>query len=257
MHMFRSIVFCAALVGLIAGLIIGVVQHFSTTELILRAEVYEKAAEAAEARAPAPVAPAAVAAVPVATHDHGAAGHDHPAAMADHQHDAAAWERREGFERTAFTVLSNVVTAIGYALALVGLLALRGKPVDWRAGLLWGLGGFAAVTLAPGLGLSPSLPGVPDAPLVDRQVWWVATALCTGLGLALVAFGRNAFAVALALCLIAAPHVIGAPRLDSVDTLVPAALSHQFTVAVTLTSLMFWALLGTLSGLFYRRFAAA
>ena len=251
MQAFRGIVFCAALVGLIAGLAVGVVQHFSTTQLILRAEVFERAAEA-------PAATPTVAGHDhgAAGHDHGAAGHSHDAGAADHQHDAAGWEPREGFERTALTFLANVVTAIGYALALVGLLALRGKPVDWRAGLLWGLGGFAAVTLAPGLGLSPSLPGVPDAPLVDRQVWWVGTALCTALGLALIAFGRKPFAVALALCLIAAPHVVGAPRLDSVETNVPAALSHQFSVAVMLTSLLFWALLGMLSGLFYRRFAA-
>lgn len=246
MQAFRAVVFCAALVGLIAGLAVGVVQHFSTTQLILRAELFEKAAEAA--------APAAM--PTVAAHDQGAAGHSHGEGGADHQHDAAAWEPREGLERTAFTFLANVVTAIGYALALVGLLALRGKPVDWRAGLLWGLGGFAAVTLAPGLGLSPSLPGVPDAPLLDRQIWWVGTAFCTALGLALIAFGRKPFAVALALCLIAAPHVIGAPRLDSVETHVPAALSHQFSVAVMLTSLLFWALLGMLSGAFYRRFAA-
>jgi predicted cobalt transporter CbtA len=50
------------------------------------------------------------------------------------------------------------------------------------------------------------------------------------------------------------PHVIGAPRLAEQHSNVPAALSHQFVVAVTLTNLVSWALLGWLSAVFYRRF---
>lgn len=248
MRVFRGIVFCAAIVGLIVGLAIGFVQHFSTTELIARAEVYEQAAEALKDAATPAAAPPVV-----AKHDHAAAGHNHVAA--DDQHDVAAWEPREGFERMAFTFLANVVTAIGYALALAGLFALRGKPVDWREGLLWGLAGFIVVTVAPGLGLTPSLPGVPAAPLFDRQLWWTGTALATAAGLALLAFGRTPFLAALALALLIAPHVIGAPQLASVETNVPAALSHQFTVAVIMTSMLFWAMLGSLSGALYRRFA--
>ena len=247
MAVFRAIVFCAALAGLITGITVSAVQHVATTPLILRAEVYEQAAEASPL-----------------THAHDGASHQHASAaeatahdqQQEHHHNAEAWAPREGFERAAFTVLANIVTAIGYALALTGLIALRGKPIDWRQGLLWGLAGFAAVMIAPSLGLPPELPGVPAAPLFDRQVWWIGTALCTALGLALTAFGRRPFAIALALCLIAAPHVIGAPQLDDVTTNVPAALSHQFTVAVTLVSLLFWALLGALSGALYPRLAA-
>ena len=49
MPMFRTIVFAAALAGLLAGLLLTVVQHFGTVPLILQAEVYEPAAEAAAA----------------------------------------------------------------------------------------------------------------------------------------------------------------------------------------------------------------
>jgi len=42
-----------------------------------------------------------------------------------------------------------------------------------------------------------------------------------------------------------AAHLIGAPHLEEVVTNVLEPLSHQFIVAVTLTSLMSWALLGS------------
>ena len=247
MAAFRGIVFCAALVGLIAGLAVSLIQHFATTPLILRAEIYEKAAEAQT----------------VVTHTHGGVPHQHAnageaeahAQAEGHMHNADAWTPREGIERTAFTILANIVTAIGYALALAGLFALRGGSVDWRKGLLWGLAGFAAVMAAPSLGLAPELPGAAAAPLLDRQVWWVGTALATSAGIALIVFGRNPLAAVLGLCLIAAPHIIGAPQPTESASLAPAALAHQFTVAATLTSLLFWALLGALSGALYPRFS--
>ena len=44
---------------------------------------------------------------------------------------------------------------------------------------MWGLAGFAVFTIAPGLGLPPELPGVPAAPLLSRQIWWVTAVLAT------------------------------------------------------------------------------
>lgn len=252
MAIFRNIVFCAALVGLIVGLALSVAQHFATTPLILRAEVYEKSAEA-QAVGGSNLTNTNV------THTHDGPAHPHASASeaAAHIHNAQAWEPRDGVERTAFTVVSNIVIAIGYALALTGCFSLLGGAIDWRRGLYWGLGGFLAVMVAPSLGLPPELPGVPAAALAERQLWFVGTAVATALGLALIAFGRRPPAVALALCLIIAPHIIGAPQLADVETNVPTALSHQFTVAVTVTSLLFWALLGSLSGAFHRRFITA
>jgi predicted cobalt transporter CbtA len=54
----------------------------------------------------------------------------------------------------------------------------------------------------------------------------------------------------------ALPHVIGAPQLAETHSDVPEALSRQFIVAVTLTSLLFWVLLGSLTSIAYRRFSA-
>jgi cobalt transporter subunit CbtA len=243
MSLFRAIVFTSVLVGLIVGSAVSAVQFFGTSLLIQKAEAYEKAAEVAGA---------------AHNHDSAAAtpGHDHHA-MAANVHDGDAWEPADGLERHAFTVAANILTAIGYGLVLTGLIALRGKPVSWREGLLWGLAGFACVMLAPMLGLPPELPGTPAAPLVDRQVWWIATAVSTAAALGLIAFQRKPWAIVLAIVLLAAPHLIGAPVTpEAQHALAPEELQHQFVIAAVLSSLFFWLLLGSLSGSILRKFAA-
>jgi cobalt transporter subunit CbtA len=234
MSVFRAIVFTAVVAGAVVGVVVTLAQYFGTVPLILKGEVYEQAAETAAKSAPG-------------------AAHEHDGDA----HDAAGWQPQEGFERNAFTAAANVLTAIGFALLMAGIFALRGRTVTWYEGLLWGLSGFIVFTVAPGLGLPPELPGVPAAPLETRQLWWVATAAATAAGLALLFLRKSPWAAVLGLCLIAVPHVIGAPHLEHVHTDVPDALSRQFVAAVTLTSLLFWTLLGSLTGVFYRRFSAA
>jgi cobalt transporter subunit CbtA len=123
----------------------------------------------------------------------------------------------------------------------------------WREGLLWGLGGFVVFTAAPGLGLPPELPGMPVAELTARQIWWIATAAATAAGLCLLAFRPAAWAAVLGLGLIALPHLIGAPLASESHSEVPAALSHRFIVVVTLTSLLFWSLLGVSTSIAFGR----
>lgn len=237
MPIFRSIVFSAVLAGVIVGAVISVAQFFGTVPLIQQSEVYERKA----AEAPSP--PAA--------HVHTADAH---AAEAGHSH-ANEWEPKDGFQRNAFTVGANILTAIGFALLLTGAYAVRARPVDWRQGLLWGLAGFIAFTAAPGLGLPPELPGMPVAELAARQTWWIGTAAATAMGLGLLAFRPDAWAAVLGLGLIALPHLLGAPLAPELNSDVPAALSHRFIVTVTLTSLLFWALLGVATSLAYQRFS--
>lgn len=241
MSLFRSIVFTAVLAGSIVGTAVTAVQFVGTSHLIAKAEVYEKAGETSQPADAAAVRPA---------------GHDH-AAMAGHDHEEGGWEPADGVERTAFTLAANILTAIGYALALTGLMSMRGKAIGWREGLMWGLAGFACVMIAPMLGLPPELPGTPSAPLADRQVWWIGTATATACGLALIAFHRKPWTAVAAIVLIAAPHVIGAPAApEGQHALAPEALEQQFIAAAAMTSLVFWALLGSLTGTFFRRFEA-
>ena len=234
MPVFRSIVFSAALAGLIVGVVISVAQFFGTVPLIQQSEVYERKA---------------VTATPPAAHEQGSASHDH---AKQHSHDSE-WEPEQGFQRNAFTVAANILTAIGFALLLTGVYAIRGHPVTWREGPAWGLAGFIVFTAAPGLGLPPELPGMPVADLTARQTWWIATAAATAGGLCLLTFRSTAWAAVLGLALIALPHLVGAPLAPESHSDVPHALSQRFIVVVTLTSLLFWALLGISTSIVYGR----
>jgi predicted cobalt transporter CbtA len=79
-------------------------------------------------------------------------------------------------------------------------------------------------------------------------------ALATAAGLALIFFRRTVPASIGGLLLLILPHLIGAPELDQVETNVPTSLSHQFVVAVTVTSLVFWSLLGSLTSVTFAYF---
>lgn len=224
MSLFRNVVLAAALSGLVAGFVLTAIQALGTVPLIIAAEAYETEEPAA--------------------HDHGANGPAHA-----HEHGDEAWMPADGFERFAFTLLANVVTAIGFALVLIVAAELvSGGISGWRQGMLWGLIGFMVFTLAPGLGLPPELPGTPAGPLGARQVWWIATAAATAGGLALLLLRRSLPLAVLGVALIVLPHLAGAPEPESFETAVPEGLHHRFVVAVALTSLVFWALLGGLAG---------
>ena len=155
-----------------------------------------------------------------------AAAHEHATEIPAHSHgDEEGWAPEDGFERTAFTAAANIVTGIGFALLLIAVSELFGGIRDWRQGVYWGLAAFAVFTLAPGLGL----------PFYQRSL----------LGL-LAAFA-----------LLVVPHIIGAPQPDSHESPIPESLHHSFVVAVVLTTLVYFALLGGLAGYFRDRFIRA
>lgn len=223
---FRRILFAAALAGLLTGLAATGVQSLRAIPLILEAETYERAAARGGPRPPA--------ARPL----------DEPG-------------------RLALTALANAITAMGFGLILAAGLSLRGRSREaaaggaggpgWKEGLLWGLAGFAAFSLAPALGLPPEPPGALAAPLPQRQWWWLLTALSTAGGLALIAFARGAAWKLLGAALIALPHLVGAPHPAQPGGAAPAALQRAFAAASLLASALFWLVLGGLSGFFYQR----
>lgn len=238
MSLFRSIVFASVLVGAVAGTAITAVQFVGTSRLIAQAEVYEKAREG---------------------HHHSEAAETSEVASADHAsaHEEGGWEPADGIERTAFTLAANILTAIGYSLVIVSLIAMRGKPVTWRDGLGWGVTAFSCVMLAPMLGLPPELPGTPSAPLDDRQLWWVATALCTAAAIALAVFKRKPWALVVAPAIFAAPHLVGAPVApEGAHALAPEALEKKFVAAAVITSLLLWSMIGSLGAAVFNRMKA-
>ena len=220
MAVFRRLVFAALCAGLLSGVFAAVAHHIATVPLILEAETYEKSASRASA-----------------------AAHEH----------SSAWEPENGAERSAYTLLADILTGFGFALLLGAGLTLCGGEAGWRQGLLWGLAGFATFTVAPSLGLPPQLPGSEAAPLFDRQLWWLGTAVATGCALALLAFTTAARWAIIATVLIVLPHLCGAPEPAEYDGAVPAGLAHRFVVAATVASFLFWLILGASTGYFHNR----
>ncbi|AHF67406.1 MULTISPECIES: CbtA family protein [Pseudomonas] len=227
--MFKRIIQTAGFSGLLAALLLTLLQSFWVSPLILQAETFEKAP---------------------AEHVH---EHDHAdASAAGHSHDEEAWEPEDGWQRILSTTGGNLVVAVGFALMLVALYTLR-APGRTSQGALWGLAGFAVFVLAPTLGLPPELPGTAAADLNLRQYWWIGTAASTAAGLALIAFGQNWLLKVLGAAILVVPHLIGAPQPLTHESLAPEALESQFILASLLTNALFWVALGLISAWLFRR----
>jgi cobalt transporter subunit CbtA len=234
--MFKTIVFSAFGAGLAVCLAVSALQFVTTEPLILHAEEFE-GAPAPEAAAP-PIPETAV--------------HQHQDGSV-HVHDEKAWGPADGIERAAYTVAANLVVGFAVSLMLLGGMAIKGDPIDARRGLLWGVAGFAAVSLLPGLGLPPELPGTPAAEITDRQLWWLATAAASAAGIGLLAFGRNWGFVAAGVALLLAPHIVGAPAPPSHEVSYPGALAGEFVVASMAVSAVLWSLSGLAAGWLHQR----
>jgi cobalt transporter subunit CbtA len=237
--MFRRICLAAVAAGLLAGVIVSLIQHFTTTPLILRAEEFERAGLPGTGGA-ALAADAVVGTGAPAHHD---AGHDHGSATVS-QADISQAEPAALLERVLFTTLADVLVGIGFAL-----LVVRG----WT-GLCCGAAGFVVFTLAPSLGLAPELPGLFAADLAARQLWWFFAAVSAAVGLGLLAFAQRPILKVLGVVVVLVPHVVGAPAPESVGGNVAPELAGQFAATSIAVSAVFWALLGWLSAVFYRRF---
>ena len=209
----RAVLLPALGAGLAAGLAAGVLQQAFLVPLILQAESFEVAA-----------------------------GIDH----------STEWEPQAGVERIVYGLVFNCLGAVGFALLLSACYALRG-PVSWRQGLIWGLGGFASVALAPALGSMPELPGAHAADLGARQLWWVLTAVATAAGLACVVFLRRWWPRLLGCAALVLPHLIGAPEAGNGETGVPQQLARWFAAGSLAISLVLWLILGALTAVLMKR----
>jgi cobalt transporter subunit CbtA len=226
--MFARIFVTALGAGAFVGLVLTALQLAITSPMIVAAEAFEGSA--------------------VEAHSHTgdtADGHDH-----DH---GEGWAPADGFERHLFTGLASVLTAIGFALALTAAMVLKGGAITGRTGLLWGIAGFAAVSLAPALGLAPELPASAAAGLGARQAWWVATAAATAAGIALMVFSPGWGLRLAGVALIALPHILGAPRPGDFTSTAPAELAGNFAAASLALAAVFWALLGWSAGALWER----
>ncbi len=161
------------------------------------------------------------------------------------------------FGRTALTTLATIVYSSGLSLILLGLMIFSDTKVVMRSALAWGIGGFFAVALAPALGLPPVVPGIPEAPLMDRQLWWLGTVIATALGLWAIFRKRTPMWTAVGIAMILAPHLVGAPHPEVADSEVPAALAAQFVSASLAASALLWACVSAFSGFAFDRLSAS
>ncbi len=222
--MFQRILVGGLFAGFAAGLIAALLQLVFVQPVLLQAELYE------------------------------GGGLAYPAAAGS----AAAMAETGGIEplRDGLSVLFTTLLYTGYALVLTAAMALaaeRGVRITARQGLVWGIAGFVSVQLAPAFGVPPELPGSAAAEIDLRRVWWFGTVAATAAGIGLAAFGRGWTMRGLAVALILAPHVIGAPQPASFAGPAPPEVGSLFAARALGTGLASWALLGLLAAYFWIR----
>lgn len=232
--LFRQIVFYALLVGVLSGLILTVVQFWQVIPIIQNAERYENAT------------------VPVVATIDGQATSDE----SGHVHAADEWSPEDGIERTGFTLLSNVLTAIGMALLVLFAIITSHQSdstarLNWQHGLLWGAAGYTVFYFAPSLGMPPGIPGVIEAPLETRTIWWLITVSCTAAGLSLLTFAKSPWRWA-GLGVLVVPYLTGAPSSPTAAFINHSpqvineltTLANEFVSATAIANAAFWLVLG-------------
>lgn len=227
--MMVRILLAALLAGLLGGVFATAAQSVKVIPLIVAAEGYESGESEIG-------------------HSHGNEETGGQIQAHSHGKDDPTWIPADGSERLFYTLLSNLVVGVAFSLLLTAVILFFNQKVAWKSGLLWGLAGFLTFVLAPNLGLPPELPGTQAAALGARQAWWLATVLCTGLGLALFAFFRHIGLMVLGVALIAAPHLYGAPAPAHHNMMAPAYLAVEFVVASVATAFVYWLFLGGVLG---------
>jgi cobalt transporter subunit CbtA len=243
--LFRNIMLTSFFSAIIAGLLLGTLQSFSTTPIIYSAENYEVAKEAP---------------VTTVTHDH---------ATHSHADSGTEWVPKDDNERMSYTFLADILIAFGHSLLLTSFLALiflkfRKPNISWRSGLIIGLGGYLSFYVATVIGLPPEVPGSIVADLHARQLWWTLTIIATIIGLSILYLAPFLFKI-VGLIFIVLPHILGAPHPEitgflNQDTLAIVSLSQlekQFFVSTAWVNLVYWVVLGLLSGLFANKFLSS
>ncbi len=163
-----------------------------------------------------------------------------------------------GFDamRDGLSVLFSALIYVGYGLILVAFMSIanaQGIAISAHQGIVWGLAGFVTIHLAPSFSLPPEVPGMASADLAARQVWWWGTAVATGVGLALIAFGRSALFMAAGAVPMVAPHLLGAPEPAVFTGPLPPEVASLFAVRALGVSMAAWATLGLFAAYFWQR----
>lgn len=161
-----------------------------------------------------------------------------------------------GLFRDGMSLLFSALLFAGYALLLLPAILMASdfhdQPITPAAGVVWGVAGFVAVNMAPAFSMAPEVPGVAAAEVSERQIWWIFTVVMAACALWLIAFLRRPWFVALAVALLAAPHIYGAPQPEAFSGTVPPEIAAKFAARALGTNLASWVLLGVLVSRFWK-----
>jgi cobalt transporter subunit CbtA len=245
--MITRVLSAGLLAGLLAGVTIAVLQNFTTTPLILAAEVYENAPDKAASLAEPAVLSIDDAGRPVVL------------AHAEEHAEGEQWAPAAGVERILYTSTATIACSIGFAFLLLAGMLIAGDAITERNAMVWAAAGFVVTGLAPGIGLSPEVPGMLAADLLARQSWWFLTAVLTAASLWLFLRSEHWGAKALAVALLIAPHILGAPHLapGGDEAKIPAELAAQFAATSLAVHAALWIATGFAVGRLWPRLAGA
>ncbi|MGR3291779.1 MAG: CbtA family protein [Paracoccaceae bacterium] len=227
--MTKNLFTSALFAGVTAGLVAALLQFWLVIPLLLEGELYE-----------------------AGVRTHFSVGQDMP--VQSPSGPAESLDQDPG--RHLMTLGFNVISFTAFALILVAGMAFAersGHSITPRQGIVWGLCGFVAMHLAPAIGLPPELPGTIAADVELRQFWFLATVAASAIGIGLIAFGKGLLYSAIGIVVLAAPHVIGAPQLDTYLGIAPPELASLFVTHSLGVAAIGWVTLGVTAAYFWTR----
>lgn len=232
--MLGKIILSTLVAGLLAGFVMAGIQHVRLTPLIQIAEIFESPETEAIAEASKPCVETMPGMKMCADQ------REH----AIHEHSPEDWQPADGWQRTLTTTTASLLTGAGFAILLLGVSLLSNIPITKQNGLIWGLCGFIAVSLAPSIGLPPELPGMPAADLQSRKIWWASTILATGFAIYFWLFAKDYWWKIVAIIIAIAPQFF-APITDAKsESNLPAHLAAEFVSSSLAANLVMWLAIG-------------
>ena len=160
------------------------------------------------------------------------------------------------------TFAFDTLSALAFALIMAAGILFQGRNISFKIGLVWGLFGWFAFSLAPALGQPPAPPGSAYIDLEARQLWWWLCVASTSMGIVLLVFIgdwagecgiqagiRNGWWPKVAgAVLVLLPHIIGAPESPQQGLNIPPNLSRDFALYSLISTFAFWQTIGGVLG---------
>lgn len=261
--LFRHLIWTALVVALAMGSLQTALQHRWAVPVILAAEVFEAGATSQATESSS-------------THQDGHShddAHAYPAQLlaGSHEHEPAQeWAPADGYERTFWSWVANVLDTLALTLLAFAALATAQLVSNRRgdravrafpAGMVVAAMGWFSLHLWPALGLPVELPGMEAADLTARQGWWLWAVVSALAACALLTLSRQSWRWPLAALLLALPFVAGAPHLagDPLAAFGPEAqaqmreLQVRFGLVSHLLAATQWLGIGCLGGWLFAR----